>query len=200
MTITPEDILDFWFPGPLDTPDAIDQQVKMWFGGSKELDAQTRNRFAGLPSGARKGEFEAWRGSAHGCLALVLVLDQFPRNLYRGTPDSFAFDARAREIALAAIEREFDQSLTPIEAAFMYMPLEHAEDLELQERSVALFKALAARAPESLKAQFNNFVDYAVRHHGVIERFGRFPHRNEVLGRESTQAEREYLDAGGDAF
>lgn len=200
MTITAEEILDFWFPGPLDTAEAVGRQVKTWFRGCDTLDAEIRERFAGLPRQAMKGEFDNWRTSARGSLALVIVLDQFPRNLFRGTSDSFAFDARAREVTLGAIDRKFDQDLRPIEAVFLYMPLEHAEDLELQEQSVTLFRALESRAPDGLEDVFANFTDYAVRHHRVIERFGRFPHRNEVLERRSSDAERAYLEEGGDAF
>jgi uncharacterized protein (DUF924 family) len=126
-----------------------------------------------------------------------LLLDQFPRNAYRGTPLAFAGDARAQEVTLMGLERGYQQRFTPLERLFFYLPLEHAENLALQDRSVELMRQLEAEAPELAKAQL---ADYAERHRAVIARFGRFPHRNEILGRESTPEEFEFLAEPGSSF
>jgi uncharacterized protein (DUF924 family) len=147
-----------------------------------------------------RAELDAWRGRASSALALVLVVDQFPRNLYRRSARAFEFDPLAREVALESIARGFGEALHPLQASFLYLPLEHAEDIELQERSVRLFEALAARAPDALRARFEQSADYARRHREVIRRFGRFPHRNALLDRQSTPEEIAYLEGGGDTF
>jgi uncharacterized protein (DUF924 family) len=131
---------------------------------------------------------------------LVVVLDQFPRNAFRGTPRAFAFDGVARAVARAALDADFAECLHPLEAAFFGLPLEHAEDLALQHRCVAHYERLRDRVPESFRELFAEFVDYGCRHRDVIQRFGRFPHRNRALGRESTAEERDYLDGGGETF
>jgi len=131
---------------------------------------------------------------------LVLILDQFPRNLYRGSRRSYEFDSKACEIALRSIEAGFDQRLHPLEASFLYLPLEHSEDLLLQERSVQLFQKLIPRAPVALRPTFERFTEFAIRHREVIRRFGRFPHRNAVLGRRSSREELAYLESGGETF
>ncbi len=149
---------------------------------------------------ARSGALNSWRNTAYECLALVLVLDQFPRNVFCGTPESFAYDPLASEVALASIARGGDHDLDPVEAVFLYLPLEHAEDMRLQEQSLSLFRALRDRAPPGFEAQFASFEQYAIAHYEVIERFGRFPHRNAVLGRQSSEEERLYLESGGSGF
>ena len=128
------------------------------------------------------------------------MLDQFPRNLYRGSPRSFAYDSAALDVCRAALARGLDSQLHPLEAVFLYLPLEHAEDLAMQEQCVSLFCRLVARAPAQLSEQFESFAGYAERHHAVIEQFGRFPHRNAALGRQSTPAEISYLRSGGESF
>jgi uncharacterized protein (DUF924 family) len=131
---------------------------------------------------------------------LVLVLDQFPRNIYRCSARAFEFDSLAREVALESISRGFDEALHLLQASFLYLPLEHAEDIGLQQRSVELFEQLASRAPAALRPRFEQFTNYARRHRDVIQRFGRFPHRNGLLNRRSTSAEIVYLESGGDTF
>ncbi|HEV8341804.1 MAG TPA: DUF924 family protein [Candidatus Binatia bacterium] len=200
MPAEPEQILSFWFSDALDSPEAAKAQGKFWFGRSDAFDEEIRKRFGDLPERAARGEFEAWRDEPRSALALVLLLDQFPRNLFRDSARAFEFDAKACEVALGAIAARFDQKVHPIEAVFLYLPLEHAEDLELQNRSVGLFEKLCERAPDSMKSQFEEFADYARRHRDVIQRFGRFPHRNAVLGRKSTSEESDYLASGGERF
>ena len=130
----------------------------------------------------------------------MIVVDQFPRNLYRRSARAFQYDALAREIAIESISRGLDDALDPLHAVFLYLPLEHAEDTELQEQSVRLFERLTTRVGVELRVQFEEFSAYARRHWDVIRRFGRFPHRNEILERPSTPAEIAYLESGGDTF
>jgi uncharacterized protein (DUF924 family) len=200
MPSDPEQILSFWFANALDSPEAATEQGRLWFEQSGTFDEDIRKRFGDLPERAARGEFETWRSAPRSALALVLLLDQFPRNLFRDSPRAFEFDAKACDVALGAIAAGFDEKVHPLEAVFLYLPFEHAEDLELQHRSVALFEKLCLRAPEPMKSQFEEFADYARRHRDVIRRFGRFPHRNALLGRESTGEEADYLASGGEMF
>lgn len=200
MNADPEEILKFWFDDALNSPEAAAARGKSWFGRNDKFDEEIKKRFGDLPVRAARGEFESWRSEPRSALALVIVLDQFPRNLFRNIPRAFEFDAKAREVALGAISAGFDERLRPLEAVFLYLPLEHAEDLDLQNRSVQLFEKLRLRAPAFMQSQFQEFADYARRHRDIILRFGRFPHRDAMLGRESTPGELEYLASGGETF
>ncbi len=200
MIETPESVIDFWFGDDLDSPDAVAERCRLWFEGDPSFDELVRERFEDLPSQALQGQLDSWRLGVRSNLALVLVLDQFPRNLYRDSAQCFAYDPLAYEVAVAAIEHGFDNELAPLEATFLYLPLEHAEDVDAQARCVSLFRSLLHRAPVALRPQFESFLSYAIRHREVIGRFGRFPHRNAVLGRPSTGEERAYLESGGEAF
>ncbi len=180
-----EEILNFWFGDE-------DGFRETWFRGGEAFDQEIQSRFGGDYERAAAGELDGWKSSPRGCLALILLLDQFPRNMFRGDTRAFATDPQAREAAKHAIESGFDRSLRPIERIFVYLPFEHSEDLEDQRRSVELFRALG-RDLDS-----DELLDYAIRHKRVIARFGRFPHRNEVLGRSSTPEEEAFL-GGPDA-
>ena len=158
-----------------------------WFAKNDEVDAQIRERFHGLYEEAAAGKLEGWRSNTEGCLALVLVLDQFPRNMFRDDPRAFATDARAVEIASAAIADGHHLGIGEDMLAFIYMPFMHSESILDQRRCVALMHG--GGKPDNLK--------YAIIHHDVIARFGRFPHRNSLLGRHTTPAEQAYLDGGG---
>ncbi len=186
------EIVEFWFGAPGSPERGVPR--KAWFEKSAEFDAAIRARFAMLLDAAAAGRLASWTRTPLAALALVIVLDQFPRNMYRGTPRAFATDSRALEIALGIVERGFDAAYLPVERAFAYLPFEHAEDIAMQRRSLALF----ARLPPSSTSA--SYMDYARRHHDVIERFGRFPHRNEILGRASTRAEIEFLAQPGSSF
>jgi len=199
-TTKPDEILEFWFGDALASPEQVDLRSKLWFSRNDAFDRQIQQHFGSLPERAARGGLDEWRGKAFSALALVLVLDQFPRNLYRRSARAFEFDPLAREIALESIAGGFDRVLHPVQASFLYLPLEHAEDIGLQERSVQLFEQLAARAPAALRPRFEQFTDYARRHRDVIHRFGRFPHRNELLDRQPTSEEVAYLESGGDTF
>ena len=164
------------------------------------FDAEIAARFGDLVKRAAAGELEGWRDTPTGALALVIVLDQFSRNLHRGSPLAFANDPAARDVAKDVRARHFDRALAPVERSFLYLPYEHAEDRALQEESVALFTELAAEAPPEVAEYLRETLDYARRHRDVIARFGRFPHRNGALGRASTAAEIEFLKEPGSSF
>lgn len=195
-----EAILSFWLGEDLDTPEAIEERTKLWYGGAEWVDREIRDRFGDLPERALNGELDDWEREPRSCLALVLALDQFPRNLYRAQPGSFRYDPRAVEVAEQAVDRGFDRAVHPIAATFFYLPFEHSESLPHQERAVSLFASLANDSPEPLAKHVRDFGDYAERHRVVIARFGRFPHRNAILGRAPTPEETEYLTSGGESF
>ena len=187
-------IHDFWF-GPLDDAGMCGaERNALWFQSSPETDEQLRRHFGALVEQALAGELDHWADSDDGLVALVLLLDQFTRNLYRDTARAFAGDEQALALSQANIASGHYQRLPAIHQAFLYMPLEHCEDLEVQEECVTLFEELAAITGNSLLA---NFTRYAAAHRDVIARFGRFPHRNAVLGRDSSDAELEYLQTHG---
>jgi uncharacterized protein (DUF924 family) len=197
---TANEIVQLWFGDDLETPGVVAERSRQWFASDPAFDEHIRLRFESLPDRALNGDFAKWRRLPIPTLALVLVLDQFPRNLYRGAARSFAYDSAAIDISREAIARNIDRELHPLEAVFVYLPLEHAEDRELQDQSVSLFRQLAERAPPQLSDPFGLFLGFAERHHAVIEQFGRFPHRNSILGRESTTKELGFLQSGGDTF
>jgi uncharacterized protein (DUF924 family) len=189
MTDDAERLIAFWFA------DGLDTFRKAWFTRDDAFDDTCRDGFGGLVAPAREGALDGWASTPRGALALLLLLDQFPRNLFRGSAEAFASDAHARDIARGAVLRDrFDLALPPAARIFLYLPFEHGEAIADQDLAVALFEGLrdipAMRAPDGT-------IDYAWRHRAVIQRFGRFPHRNAALGRPSTPAERAWLDAGG---
>ncbi len=185
---------DFWF-GPLDDAGMCgEERNPLWFQSSPDTDEHCRQHFGSPVEQALAGELDHWADSDEGLVALVVLLDQFTRNLYRGTPQAFAGDTAALALAQANIASGHYQRLPAIHQAFLYMPLEHCEDLEVQEECVTLFEDLAAVTGNELLA---NFTRYAIAHRDVIARFGRFPHRNAILGRESSAAELEYLQTHG---
>ncbi|MBN8740906.1 MAG: hypothetical protein BGP24_20900 [Lysobacterales bacterium 69-70] len=190
-------ILDFWFGSDALSADEHEALAARWFRRDDAFDAAIRSRFGGLVEAARAGELDGWSTAPASWLALLLLLDQFPRNLYRNTAAAFASDAKAQQSALDGIARGHDQALAVRYRAFAYLPLEHAEDLALQQRCVRLFETLAADPQARPAAAYLSYLDYARRHCEVIGRYGRFPHRNHALGRASTPEEQAYLDAGG---
>jgi uncharacterized protein (DUF924 family) len=182
-------LLSFWFA---DGPDSFRQA---WFLKDDAFDAACRDGFGTLVVPARDGALDGWATTPDGALALLLLLDQFPRNLFRGGAEAFASDERARAIARGAVLRDgFDHVLAPAQRIFLYLPFEHGEALADQDLSVALFEGLRDH-PAHARPQ--GTIDYAWRHRAVIQRFGRFPHRNAALGRESTAVEAAWLAAGG---
>jgi uncharacterized protein (DUF924 family) len=185
-------LLDFWF-GAAGTPDC-DKPRPVWFKADPAFDAALGERFLADYCRAMAGECEHWLAACDGALALVLLLDQLPRNLHRGRAGAFACDAKARAAARQAVARGFDRMLPPVRRGFLYLPFEHSEELADQELSCQLFAAMPA-GPER-----DGGLDYAQRHHAIIARFGRFPHRNRALGRVSTPEEEAFLAGPGSSF
>ncbi len=196
-----EQVLEFWF-GTSGADGALDPaKQKMWFGEGRKYDAGIRERFGKLHERAARGELdEAWPATARGRIALIVVLDQFSRHVHRGTAAAYAQDPAARQLVVSGLGADVDHELIPAQRAFFYMPLEHAEDLELQRLGVRCFDGLAHTVAQPWRKEYEGFLDYAQRHRDIIERFGRFPHRNAVLGRPSTPAEKEFLKQPGSSF
>ncbi len=188
-----EEILTFWFDEVRDEPSYFEEYAPRWFVQNADFDREIVRRFLADYELAAQGQLTHWTETARGGVALILVLDQFPRNMFRNDPRAFATDPLARQIAEQMIDAGFDQQLRLIERYFVYVPFMHSEDRTHQQRSVMLFQQLAEE-----RAYFDT--SYAVRHQEVIERFGRFPHRNTVLGRVSTPAELEFLKQFGSSF
>jgi uncharacterized protein (DUF924 family) len=188
MSLTPTDVLAFWFgPPPHATRD-------VWFRKAPAFDAAIRERFGAAVTAALSGEFTTWDATPQGALARVILLDQFTRNLHRDTPLAFAGDTQALTIAEQAIARGFDRELDRFERWFLYLPFEHSEDAAMQQRSLALFGQLAAETGDRAP------LEWAEKHAAVIRRFGRYPHRNAILGRASTTEELAFLAQPGSSF
>lgn len=186
-------VLDYWF-GDLDhTPRYFAERNRLWFGGGEEVDGHIRSHFERDLTLAVSGRLESWETTPRGGLALIVLLDQFSLNLYREQPQSYDQSALAIPVTRRLLHSALDWTLTPAERVFAYLPLEHSEKLEDQERSVALFEALAQGAPATLRQPMEGYLDYAVRHWRVVQRFGRFPDRNEVFGRPSSPEELAFL-------
>ncbi|MGQ7847982.1 DUF924 family protein [Granulosicoccus sp. 3-233] len=192
---TAEDIVEYWFrdeaTGRMDLP-----QSKRWFQGGSKLDRELAERFGSTLALARAGSLDHWRESPTGTLALIILLDQFNRNINRGTAEAFAGDAQALSLCHHAIDRNYPAGWPLTHQVFCYMPLEHDESVSSQERSVALFTELLEKAPPELQSYAKGTLDYALQHKEIIDRFGRYPYRNAVLEREDTAEEREWLADG----
>jgi uncharacterized protein (DUF924 family) len=187
-----DEVLAFWF-GREDEPD-YGEFREAWFRKDPEFDARITDQFAGLYEEAADGDLDGWRDDARSCLALVIVLDQFPRNMFRGDGRTHAADGAALEYSRYAVEHALDREIPAFQRMFLYMPFMHSENREDQRRSVELFGRLAERpgAPD--------LTSYAVGHMEIVERFGRFPHRNVILGRETTPEEAEFLQGPDSSF
>jgi len=172
----PREIIDFWFS---------EEVRKLWFNSTPEFDAQLRERYLALWEQAVRGELDHWRQSAEGCLALAILLDQFPLNMFRGDARCFSSEALSRDVARDAIDAGFDQQLAAEQIAFLYMPFMHSEALADQQLALELFDQ------EGLEGNHR----FAKHHYDIVARFGRFPHRNKILGRNSSDAELEYLNS-----
>jgi len=194
-----EAVLDFWF-GEIDGVDDTDTSKKrLWWMGHADDDAEIERRFASDVRAALNGELDHWTKTSRGTLALVLLLDQFTRVLGRGTPNAFAGDAAAQRICLGMLDAGADRELRFCERSFLYMPLMHAEDRELAQRSLDAFEALeAARADHRGTAP--EAISHAQQHADIVLEFGRYPHRNAIVGRESTSEEEAFLASGGPSF
>lgn len=198
--LKPEEVLEFWF-GVLDAPhDFPSDRSPLWWGADPAVDREITERFGAQLERARAGELDAWCETARGTLALVILLDQFSRNIQRGTPEAFGADAAAAAVCQRAIESGQDSALRPIERAFLYMPLMHAEERALARKCVACFEELSAEIQRHCPEGYPDFLPHARQHAEIVERFGRYPHRNAILNRPSTPEEEAFLEGGGPNF
>jgi uncharacterized protein (DUF924 family) len=194
------ELLQFWFGDDPDDAAVAKARAELWWGHRAETDELLQSRFGAAASSAAAHVLDHWTGSPRGRLALILLLDQLPRAIHRTTPAAFAQDAKARAVAEQGMDSGADRLLRPVERLFFYLPFEHSEDLADQDRSVELYRELVTSVPTAHRDTFAGFVDYAVRHRDVIKQFGRFPHRNLILGRESTPEEQAFLEQPGSSF
>ncbi|MGE0684789.1 MAG: DUF924 family protein [Candidatus Binatia bacterium] len=189
-----DEILSFWFGEPRNDQQYHDERRKLWFAADPHIDQDIRDRFLEDYEQAATQELKEWAMTPRSALARILLYDQFPRNMFRGTPRAFVTDTLARETTAYLLHAQEDRQLRPVERLFVYMPLMHSEDLIDQRQSVSLFQQLAQDDP------LVDSVSYALRHQEIIARFGRFPHRNAILSRSSTPEEIEFLQHLGSSF
>ena len=203
-----DNIIGYWFGiddgDVIDVVDVVEDRDGFWFAADSKVDQQIQHRFSDLVIEAGKGNLDAWAETARGSLALILLLDQFTRNVYRGSSRAFSYDDQARTICQQGIQQGFDRQLSSSERVLYYLPLEHSELIADQQQCVHLFKRLAHNVEKKYDGKYTqrflSYVDYAIVHYDIILAFGRFPHRNILLGRESTLAESVYLKEGGATF
>ena len=198
-------VRDFWFGRLPLSAEGFNRRMPFWFGDEsspmrQRRDEHIRVRFGRLVEHAARGELASWADGPRRRLSLILLLDQFPRNMFRGTARAFATDAQALALALSGMQSAADAALEVVERIFFYMPLQHAESREVQEESVAAYRRLLSEAPPELQEHFASNLRSAENHRAIIERFGRFPYRNHALRRSSTPQEREWLNEGGSSF
>ena len=194
MSAEYDDLLDYWFAGAEESPQLAGERGRFWFGSSDEVDAEICERFGGRVRAAMRGELGGWLETPRGTVALLLLLDQFTRNVFRGTSEAFSADPLALEVASSLIDSGREEELPWVYRALLHLPFEHSESIHDQRRCVELCRAAAAAAPPEWKELMTGYIQWSVGHLEVVERFGRFPHRNEVLGRESAPEEVEYLE------
>lgn len=195
--MNPEDVLTFWF-GPSEGDPFANERA--WWRKDEAFDAEIRQRFGGALEDATAGRLKVWESEPRSTVALVVLMDQFSRNAFRGTARAFALDAEAVAVARRCITRRADNGLRPAERTFLYMPFMHAEDLRAQDEALVRFAILAEETPEEQRPKVVNNLIFGVKHRRIIERFGRFPHRNDVLGRASTDEEKAFLKEPGSSF
>lgn len=195
--MTPDDVLSFWFGPPGSSPF---ENEPVWWRKDDAFDTTVRERFGAAIDDAGAGRLASWEAAPRSSLALVILMDQFSRNAYRGTPRSFALDRAALDVVRRMIARRADTELGPAERAFVYLPFMHAEDLAAQDEGLVCFAILVEETPEALRPKVLNNLIFGVKHRRIIERFGRFPHRNAILGRASTDAELAFLKEPGSSF
>jgi uncharacterized protein (DUF924 family) len=198
-------VRDFWFGRLPLSAEGFNRRMRFWFGDEsspmrQRRDQHIRVRFGALVERAARGELASWADGPRRRLSLILLLDQFPRNVFRGTARAFATDSQALALALSGMQSAADAALEVVERIFFYMPLQHAESREVQEESVAAYRRLLSEAAPELREHFASALRSAENHRAIIERFGRFPYRNRVLGRSSSAEERDWLNEGGSSF
>lgn len=198
-TMTDEDqiridaILAFWFKEQALSAPQIDRRMDVWFGADPVFDHECKKEFGDDVDNATAGKLDHWAHKPTGRLALILLLDQFRRNIYRDTADAFSMDKAALRLCVEGAMEKKDSGLTPIERVFFYMPLQHAESRKVQAKSIDIFNRLAESVSKTYRETFETIAQFAELHHDIVEQFGRFPHRNQLLNRENTPEENEYL-------
>ena len=193
-----DEILEFWFGDSLEK-DPL-KNASHWFKKDPEFDMDISEKFKDLLPQAQEGKLDDWKKTPQGSLAFIILTDQFPRNIFRNQKTSFAFDGIALTTSKETIEKKLDKSMHWVERVFCYMPLMHSETLKDQEQSLLLYQNLLRETPKPYKDSVENNYDYAMKHYEIIHRFGRFPHRNQILKRESTEEENEFLKQPGSSF
>jgi uncharacterized protein (DUF924 family) len=195
-----EDVLDFWFGELNELGCSSPEHRKRWWTKSEAFDDAIKSLFLHEYEAVVAGERETWRNTARGTLAYIIVLDQFSRNMFRGTPEMFAADELAREACREGLDALFDTELEFDERVFFYLPLEHSESMDDHQRCLEIFNELLESAPEPLEADAKNYLNFAKAHEAIVARFGRYPHRNAIIGRTSTPEEIEFLNEPGSSF
>ncbi len=195
-----DEIIDFWLGPSLERPDAAFARRDWWYTGGAAVDEEIQKRFGIAIAQACKRELTAWQATPNGAFALVLLLDQFTRNIYRHTPEAYAGDPCARDVVAHAIASGLDGGLHPVARIWLYHPFHHDERIEEQDKGLALLNAMLPTAPEHWHAYIQRSIEGWTRHRDIVARFGRFPHRNHVLGRSNTEDEVAYLTGGGKSF
>lgn len=195
-------VRDFWFGKLPLSAEGLNRRIRFWFGSesSERRDAHIRVRFGALLERAAAGKLAGWADGPRRRLSLIILLDQFPRHIWRGTARAFDYDAQALGLTLSGMQSAADAALHVVERIFFYMPLQHAEVRDVQDESVAAYRRLLTEAPPELRGPFEGALRSAENHRAIIDKFGRFPHRNRVLGRASTSAEQDWLRSGGESF
>lgn len=205
-TITDDDqiridaILDFWFMEKELTAPQIDGRLDVWFGSNSLFDEEIARKFSADVELAAEGKLDHWAREPRGRLALILLLDQFRRNIYRNTPEAFSCDKAALKLCVEGAMEKKDKGLSPIQRAFFYMPLQHAESRKVQNKAVSIYRKLASAVSPTLRETFDTMAQFAELHADIVERFGRFPHRNVILNRANTPEEEEYLAGSAPNF
>ena len=195
-----EEILTFWFKEQNLSAPQIDGRMDVWFGEDPVFDEEIASEFSGDVERASEGRLAHWAGEPRGRLALIILLDQFRRNIHRNTPEAFALDKAALKLCVEGAMEKKDKGLSPIERVFFYMPLQHAESRKVQEKSVQIYSKLAAAVSPTFKETFETVAQFAELHADIVQQFGRFPHRNAILGRDNTPEEAEYLAGDAPSF
>lgn len=193
-------VLAFWFKEQELSAPQIDRRMDIWFGGDEVFDHECKKEFADDVEDASEGRLDHWAHKPHGRLALILLLDQFRRNIYRNTAAAFEKDKAALKLCVEGAMAKKDKGLTPIERAFFYMPLQHAESRKVQAKSVELYRRLSQAVSPTYRETFETMTQFAELHRDIVEQFGRFPHRNKLLNRENTAEENEYLSGDSPDF
>ena len=205
-TITDDDqiridaVLTFWFMEKALSAPQIDGRMDVWFGEDQVFDHEVVKEFSEDVDRASEGQLDHWAHEPRGRLALILLLDQFRRNIHRSTPEAYAMDKTALKLCVEGAMAKLDKGLTPIQRVFFYMPLQHAESRKVQEKSTDIYTRLAEAASPTYKETFETIAQFAQLHADIVEQFGRFPHRNKLLGRENTPEEDEYLTGDAPSF